>query len=286
MAAVPIEDDADQQWMRRAIDLSKLSVTEPERLKPPPSVGVVIVKAGQLLGEGYRGKSGDGEHAEYGVLKDLGFPRLEGAVVYTTLEPCSKRGEGKTPCAERLADARPAVVWIANYDHNPDVYRIGWRILRNADIVVRDFPQKLRIEAREVSAAFHEQWRTVEADSGSASFDFTQNDGLFRISTRGGVFDTYWTRASGTSIHAMQDRYLVADCRYATMFSDIHDPTAYDWVRVVTVDVNGLTMFKNDSGWFLVVRVIDVQAIGYKNFLHRQSTTNRVTIEWEIRRVP
>ncbi|HEX4492819.1 MAG TPA: hypothetical protein VH914_16555, partial [Acidimicrobiia bacterium] len=104
------------------------SVVEDRDDMRPPKVGVVIVGSdGQVLGESFRGEfmtpNGSPWHAEAGLLETrLKGVDLTGAVVYTTLEPCSRRGEGKTPCAERLVAAGVATVVIGIYDPNPNIW--------------------------------------------------------------------------------------------------------------------------------------------------------------------
>ena len=99
-------------WMRMAVDLGKQSVAENE-LKP--HVGAVVVQNDEVIGSGYRGLVGEGNHAEYGVLMELADTNLLGAQVFTMLEPCSKRNHPKIPCARRLAAACVSEVWIGIY---------------------------------------------------------------------------------------------------------------------------------------------------------------------------
>ena len=52
----------DQYWMQQAIELARLGQY---LTKPNPNVGCVIVKDGQLVGEGFHPKAGQ-PHAEVG----------------------------------------------------------------------------------------------------------------------------------------------------------------------------------------------------------------------------
>src|SRR5437899_1514809 len=88
----------NRELMQLAVEQGKRSCTEVGRDNPAPAVGAVLALDGEVISSGYRGKTGDGEHAEYGVLKDLQEVPT-GAVLYTTLEPCTLRGPDKTPCA-------------------------------------------------------------------------------------------------------------------------------------------------------------------------------------------
>lgn len=171
----------DWYWMRMAVDLGKESDEEPFRANPSPRVGVVIVKDGQLQGEGFRGKTGSGEHAEYGLLELLDELDLEGATVFTTLEPCSRRNHPKRPCATHLIDRGVGTVFIGMYDPNPRIYREGWRLLSEAGVRLRDFPPELRNEIWADNERFLDQFRIRTASTGTAIFDYLQNSGRFDV---------------------------------------------------------------------------------------------------------
>ena len=75
--------------MQRAINLAEQGKYS---AKPNPHVGCVIVKDGQIVGEGYTQPPGHG-HAEVMALRDAGSKeqnyRLPGSVLYVTIEPCT-----------------------------------------------------------------------------------------------------------------------------------------------------------------------------------------------------
>lgn len=171
---------APDEWMRRAVALGKESLAE---APGKPRVGAVLVRD-QVLGESYRGRTGMGEHAEYGLLKELAQQGVStaGSTLYTTLEPCSSRNHPKTPCAQHLVSAGVRRVYIGMYDPNPRIYRDGWRLLRDAGVSLRDFPEELRNEIADDNAEFIGQFRRSEGDRGREKcFDYTQNDGRFTI---------------------------------------------------------------------------------------------------------
>ena len=138
--------DGEWNWMRRAVDLAKQSEAEADKACAP-RVGAVFVKDGRIVAEGYRGKAGKGCHAEYSALMLANESEIEGSTVYTTLEPCTKRGHPKIPCAQRLVDARVAEVVIGLFDPNPHIFRKGWKILKAAGIVLRDFAPEFSARA-------------------------------------------------------------------------------------------------------------------------------------------
>jgi pyrimidine deaminase RibD-like protein len=135
-----------RQWMRMAVDLGKQS-GDPFN----PYVGAVVVKDGKVIGGGHRGMTAPGDHAEFGVLKGLDPAQHNGATVFSTLEPCSQRNHPKIPCAQRLAEAGVAVVYVGIYDPNPVIYRQGWKMLTEAGVRVRDTADLLHVSPQRVS---------------------------------------------------------------------------------------------------------------------------------------
>ncbi|WP_026972988.1 bifunctional diaminohydroxyphosphoribosylaminopyrimidine deaminase/5-amino-6-(5-phosphoribosylamino)uracil reductase RibD [Aliagarivorans marinus] len=124
----------DCRWMARAIQLAKRGRYT---TAPNPNVGCVIVRDGQLLGEGFHRKAGEG-HAEVNAIADAKAKghSLQGATCYVTLEPCAH--QGRTPsCARTLAAEQVAEVVMAMVDPNPLVAGKGVAILQEAGIAVR-----------------------------------------------------------------------------------------------------------------------------------------------------
>jgi pyrimidine deaminase RibD-like protein len=105
---------------------------------------VVIVKDGKILATGYRCESGKGDHAEYCALKKLNAADVQGATVYTTLEPCSKRKHPKKPCTEHLIDGKVTRVVFGMPDKDESVY--GHHSLIEARIEIGVFPHDLMRE--------------------------------------------------------------------------------------------------------------------------------------------
>ena len=101
---------------------------------PNPTVGCVIVRGDEVVGEGWHAVAGEA-HAEVNALADAGA-RAESATAYVTLEPCSHRGK-TPPCVDALVEARVAEVVIGITDPNPAVNGAGLRALREAGIATR-----------------------------------------------------------------------------------------------------------------------------------------------------
>ncbi len=124
------ELNQDERWMQRAIGLARQGQYS---TKPNPNVGCVIVKDGQLVGEGFHPKAGQ-PHAEVFALRQAG-EQARGATAYVTLEPCAHYGR-TPPCAKGLVEAGVAKVVVACPDPNPLVAGKGVQILQDAGIAV------------------------------------------------------------------------------------------------------------------------------------------------------
>ncbi|MDH5510967.1 MAG: bifunctional diaminohydroxyphosphoribosylaminopyrimidine deaminase/5-amino-6-(5-phosphoribosylamino)uracil reductase RibD [Nitrospinota bacterium] len=117
--------------MERAI---LLALKGKGRTSPNPAVGAVIVKNGQVVGEGWHKKRG-GAHAEIFALKAAGAKAC-GATAYVTLEPCNHYGQ-TGPCARALVEAGIKEVVIGARDKSPKQGRRGMEEMRRAGITVR-----------------------------------------------------------------------------------------------------------------------------------------------------
>lgn len=119
---------------------------------PNPRVGCVIVKDGQVIGEGHTQPPGQA-HAEVEALNDAARRGLDarGATVYVTLEPCSHFGR-TPPCADALIKAGIGRVVAAVADPNPLVAGKGLEKLRTAGIETAC--GVMEQEAREINIGF------------------------------------------------------------------------------------------------------------------------------------
>lgn len=122
---------ADADFMRRAIVLARPGVG---LTGDNPSVGCVIVRDGEVVGEGATGEGGR-PHAEEAALAAAG-PAARGATAYVTLEPCGVRSSGAPSCGQRLAAAGIARAAIACDDASVMADGRGADQLRAAGVAV------------------------------------------------------------------------------------------------------------------------------------------------------
>ncbi len=120
----------DNYFMMLAIEQAKRGLYT---TRPNPTVGCVVVQAGEIVGQGFHPKAGL-PHAEVFALKEAGN-NAKGATAYVTLEPCSHTGR-TPPCALALIDAGIKRVVIAGLDPNPQVAGRGVSLLKQAGIDV------------------------------------------------------------------------------------------------------------------------------------------------------
>lgn len=136
----------DQYYMQVALRLSQrgLGTTFPN-----PSVGCIIVKNHQIIGQGVTGKGGR-PHAEVMALKMAGED-AKGATVYSTLEPCCHYGK-TAPCTDVLIAAGVKRVVVAVRDTDKRVSGSGLAQLKSTGIDVTE--NICTAEARALNAGF------------------------------------------------------------------------------------------------------------------------------------
>jgi len=164
---------------------------------PNPAVGAVLVRDGEIVGEGATQPPG-GPHAEVVALRQAG-ERARGATLFVTLEPCSHVGR-TPPCAEALIAAGVREVHFAIPDPSPWVAGGGRRALEAAGISVH--VGERAEEARRLNEAFL-KWANTGLPFVTAKYAMTL-DG--KIATRAG--HSRWI--SGEAARALVGRWRAA----------------------------------------------------------------------------
>jgi diaminohydroxyphosphoribosylaminopyrimidine deaminase / 5-amino-6-(5-phosphoribosylamino)uracil reductase len=135
--------------MHRALELARRGWG---RVSPNPMVGAVIVRDGEVVGEGWHAQFG-GDHAEIAALRQAGS-RARGSTAYVTLEPCAHFGK-TPPCADALLAAGIERVVYAAADPNPGAAGGADRLASRGMTVVGGVAEH---EARELNAAFFHRY--------------------------------------------------------------------------------------------------------------------------------
>jgi len=152
------DSERDRRYMRRALELAQRGLYTTD---PNPRVGCVLVRDGQVLGEGWHERAGEA-HAEVNALRAAAGPAAgagsaAGATAYVTLEPCAHTGR-TPPCVQALIGARVARVVYASADPNPLVNGAGAAALRAAGIDT--LGEVLEQEARALNPGFFKRMHT------------------------------------------------------------------------------------------------------------------------------
>src|SRR4051812_23404024 len=130
------------------------------RVSPNPLVGAVIVRDGQVIGEGFHAEFG-GLHAERAALADCrsrGEDPAE-ATMYVTLEPCAHQGR-QPPCVEAILEAGIDRVVIASDDPSEKAAGRGPGILRDGGVEVAFASGAEATAARRLNQPFRKHART------------------------------------------------------------------------------------------------------------------------------
>ncbi|KOC89903.1 bifunctional diaminohydroxyphosphoribosylaminopyrimidine deaminase/5-amino-6-(5-phosphoribosylamino)uracil reductase RibD [Winslowiella iniecta] len=142
----------DEFYMARALELARRGRFT---TTPNPNVGCVIVRDGEIVGEGWHQRAGE-PHAEVHALRMAG-DKARGATAYVTLEPCSHFGR-TPPCCDALINAGVQRVVAAMQDPNPEVAGRGLYRLKQAGIEVSH--GLMMDEAEAINRGFLKRMRT------------------------------------------------------------------------------------------------------------------------------
>src|SRR5437899_5048201 len=120
----------DIAYMNRALELARKGIG---LASPNPTVGAVLVKDGQVIGEGFHQYDWR-DHAEIVALKSAGR-NAQGAALYVSFEPCCTTGR-TGPCTDAILRAKIHRVVAAMPDPNPAVDGRALAQLRGAGLAV------------------------------------------------------------------------------------------------------------------------------------------------------
>ena len=144
----------DKKYMERALQLAE---NGRGYTSPNPMVGAVVVRAGQIVGQGYHARAGL-PHAEVNALNQArAEAETKGSTLYVSLEPCCFSGR-TPPCTDAIIQAGIDRVVCAVEDPNPKVSGRGIQMLRGAGIDVE--VGCMEHEARRLNEFYFKYMRT------------------------------------------------------------------------------------------------------------------------------
>jgi diaminohydroxyphosphoribosylaminopyrimidine deaminase / 5-amino-6-(5-phosphoribosylamino)uracil reductase len=147
--------ETDRLHLARAIELAARGAG---RVSPNPLVGAVVVKDGEVVGEGWHTMLG-APHAEVAAIADAGDVDLHGATLYVSLEPCCHHGR-TPPCTEAIVQAGLRRVVVGSDDPTEKAAGRGLGILRDEGVEVVVADGELATRARLLNQAFRKHART------------------------------------------------------------------------------------------------------------------------------
>lgn len=200
-SAMPVHIQNDLQAMQRALQLAATSMFI---TTPNPRVGCVLVRDGEVIGEGATQPAGQA-HAEVQALRDAQSRGVDtrGATAYVTLEPCSHHGR-TPPCADALIAAGIARLVVAASDPNPLVAGGGLARLQAAGIQTDS--GVLAEEARELNIGFFSRmerglpWVRLKAAASLDGKTALHNGESQWITSAAARDDGHWWRARACAV--------------------------------------------------------------------------------------
>jgi diaminohydroxyphosphoribosylaminopyrimidine deaminase / 5-amino-6-(5-phosphoribosylamino)uracil reductase len=147
--------ETDHTHLSRAIELATRGRG---RVHPNPVVGAVVVKDGEVVGEGWHAEYG-GAHAEVNAIDACDGKDLTGATIYVSLEPCCHQGK-TPPCTDAILAAGITRVVVASDDPTAKASGRGLGILRDEGVTVDVAGGELAARARLANQAFRKHART------------------------------------------------------------------------------------------------------------------------------
>jgi len=198
------------EFMSYAINLAKKGRGN---TYPNPLVGCVIVKNGQIIGEGYHEKFGC-NHAEVNAFSNCSEPP-EGADLYVNLEPCSIYGK-TSPCVDRVIENGIKNVYVGTTDLNPKIDGKGLEKLKLAGINV--FDGILEKECFDLNVGFF-KWIQTGRPWVIVKIAQSQN-GFMGIDSNSSI----WLTGNDTKVNTHQLRSEVDGIMIGRQTAEIDDP--------------------------------------------------------------
>jgi pyrimidine deaminase RibD-like protein len=154
-----ISETRKLELMRETVQEALRSVPEDDR--PHPKVGALLTDAdGKIKYRAHRGEEELGGHAEFHLFRKAerdGF-NTKDCVLFVSLEPCTRRGKDKTPCAVRVAESGVKQIYIGTLDPNTHITGRGDMFL-SFHMAVDHFPSEIKSELFAINQEFFDRYR-------------------------------------------------------------------------------------------------------------------------------
>jgi diaminohydroxyphosphoribosylaminopyrimidine deaminase / 5-amino-6-(5-phosphoribosylamino)uracil reductase len=154
---VSASTEQEASYLRRALELAERGRGH---VSPNPMVGAVIVRDGEVIGEGFHAELGD-LHAERAAIEDSRGRGSDpaGSTIYVTLEPCAHTGR-QPPCTEAILEAGISRVVYASEDPTDKASGRGPGMLRDGGVEVELSTGSEASAARLLNQPFRKRART------------------------------------------------------------------------------------------------------------------------------
>ncbi len=140
-------------------------------------------------------------------------------------------------------------------------------------VILRSAPRTLPADG--LSPKYHSRGL-----QGAVTFDYTNNNGSYALGEAQHLFETKWSRASNTAIHAYSDANSIQALALATSVSSIEtvaDAESFDFSsRVRTPQLGQIVIWRNVNGLYAATKVVSVADDT------RGDATSEVTFEYVI----
>lgn len=232
-----------------------------EKIKP--KVGAVLVIDKEIVATGYKTKILHAERMAIETAIEKGF-NLENSILFTTLEPCiaTNENQAKLSCSDFIIQSNIKTVYIGSYDDHPNIYRKGWRNLREAGVTLKDFTDEYReniIKKNEIFVNFFSKGKGPKSgakvfhkDGAKFEIQFSNED------TR--TIDIQWTLCGKNAAYAYAvPPVTCANALYADSFEDVDNPGVFKGSSSARIGLGEIGVFKSPDAYVLV-RPKDIQS--------------------------
>lgn len=232
-----------------------------EKIKP--KVGAVLVIDNEIVAAGYKTKTLHAERMAMETAIKKGFD-LEKSILFTTLEPCVATNENQTKlsCSDFIIKSNIKTVYIGSYDDHPNIYRKGWKNLKEAGVTLKDFTDEYREKIIEKNETFVNFFLKGKGPKSGAKV-FHKDGAKFQIQFSDKdlrTIDIEWNVCGKNAAYGYAvPPVTCANALFATSFDDIDNPGVFKGSSSARIEVGQIGIFQSPEAYVLV-RPKDIQS--------------------------